>query len=58
MVRLFRRKQDEEPGAGDEDAGLVAEAPESSAAEDAAQPRDQTPDDDAAPVSEANSLGL
>ena len=53
MVRLFRRKKDEEPAAGDEDAGLVAEAPESSAAEEAAPPRDPGPEDDAAPVSEA-----
>ena len=53
MVRLFRRKKGEEPAAGDEDAGLVAGAPESSAAEEAAQPREQAPGDDAAPVTEA-----
>jgi fused signal recognition particle receptor len=53
MVRLFRRKKDEEPAAGDEDAGLVAEVTDSSAAEEAAQPREQAPNDDAAPVSEA-----
>jgi len=54
MVRLFRRKKDdEEPAAGDEDAGLIAEAPESPAAEVAARAPEEALGDDAAPVSEA-----
>ncbi|MGH2669172.1 MAG: signal recognition particle-docking protein FtsY [bacterium] len=52
MVRLFRRKKDEEPAAGDEDAGLIAEAPEAQTTE-AAQTPEEALGDEAAPVSEA-----
>ena len=53
MVRLFRRKKDDEPAAGGEDAGLVAEAPESPAAEVAEPVPAEALNEDAAPVSEA-----
>jgi fused signal recognition particle receptor len=53
MVRLFRRKKDDEPVAGGEDASLITEAPESPATEAAAQAPAEALNDDAAPMSEA-----
>jgi fused signal recognition particle receptor len=53
MVRLFRRKKDDEPGAGVFSAGLVTEAPESPAITAEAEAPAELPSGDAAPVSEA-----
>jgi fused signal recognition particle receptor len=53
MVRLFRRKKDDERAAGDENAGLIAEVPKTAEPAPEGQALEPALGDDAAPVTDA-----